>query len=390
MLFHHVDVVRVFLYNMFYKVSSSDKLRACYVSNAKTYERMTTIFRLKQLSMAIFPLSLFAFWIFFGFFYAYAEDNTQPQLNLTIPQHHDNKAKQELDHSDPNTPGQTPNSEPSQPQNMPTDQSKMQPKGDLSLNARLTDKGADIAKGLIWRIYEPIYGVDNKLPLVASSEGGSAHFSLDPGSYIVHVSFGQANAMRRVTIQTEQKVFETLVLDAGGLKLNASMPEGKINSKYLRFSIYSDDSENDDTALILGDVKPGEVVRLKSGSYHIVSNYGSANAISRSDIRVDAGKITEATMQHHAALITLKLVRQEGGEALADTSWSITNDAGDIIRETVGAYATLVLAEGDYIAIAKNKDQIYQKEFSVTSGHDQDVDVVTTAKNFPPVDDSMD
>lgn len=358
--------------------------------NAKTYERMTTIFRLKQFSRAFFPLSLFALWSFFGFFDAYAEDNKQPELNLTAPQRYDNKAEQELEHGGKNAPMQTPDQEQKQQQNMPTDQSKIQQKGDLSVTARLTDKGADIEKGLTWRIYEPIYGVDNKLPLVASSEGGGAHFLLDPGSYIVHVSFGQANAMRRVTIRAEQKVFETLVLDAGGLKLNASMPEGQINAKYLRFSIYSDDSENDDTALILADVKPGVVVRLKSGSYHIVSNYGSANAISRSDIRVDAGKITEATMQHHAALITLKLVRQEGGEALADTSWSITNDAGDIIRETVGAYATLVLAEGDYVAIAKNKDQIYQKEFSVTSGHDQDVDVVTTAKNLPPVDDSMD
>lgn len=357
--------------------------------NAKLYERMTTIFRLKRFAVAIFPLSLFVLWSLAGFFYAYAEDK-QPELNLTVPQHHENKAKQVLEPGDKNSTGQTPNQQPKQPQNLPTDQSKLQQKGDLSLNARLTDKGADIAKGLIWRIYEPIYGVDNKLPLVASSEGGSAHFSLDPGSYIVHVSFGHASAMRRVTIRTDQKAVETLVLDAGGLKLNASMPEGKINPKYLRFSIYSDDSENDDTALILADVKPGEVVRLKAGSYHIVSNYGSANAISRSDIRVDAGKITEATMQHHAALITLKLVRQEGGEALADTSWSITNDAGDIIRETVGAYATLVLAEGDYIAIAKNKDQIYQKEFSVTSGRDQDVDVVTTAQNLPPVDDSMD
>lgn len=388
MLFHHVDAVRVFPYNMFCGVSSL--VASLFVYKTKTDERMTTIFRLIQFLKAIFPLSLFALWIFSGFSYAYAEDNDQPSLNLTVPQHHENKARQELEHVDKNMQGQIPDREPKRAQDMPTDQSKMQKKGDLSLNARLTDKGADIAKGLIWRIYEPIYGVDNKLPLVAFSEGGSAHFSLDPGSYIVHVSFGQANAMRRVTVQAEQKLFETLVLDAGGIKLNATMPEGKINPKYLRFSIYSDDSENDDTALILADVKPGEVVRLKSGSYHIVSNYGSANAISRSDIRVDAGKITEATMQHHAALITLKLVRQEGGEALADTSWSITNDAGDIIRETVGAYATLVLAEGDYIAIAKNKDQIYQKEFSVASGHDQDVDVVTTAKNAPPVDDEMD
>ncbi|OLY47203.1 hypothetical protein [Bartonella apis] len=358
---------------------------------------MTLESRLKCTARIVVPASFFALWGVLSVFNANAEDK-KPELNFAAPQQtdQDNKPKQGSEPKGANTSTTVHSPATNKTPNILTDPVKAQQpvntqqKAELTLNARLTDKGSDISRGLIWRIYEPIYGVDNKLPLVTSAEGGSAHFSLDPGSYIVHVSFGHASVMRRITVRAEQKLSETLVLDAGGLKLNATMPEGKINPQYLRFSIYSDDSENDDTALILSDVKAGEVIRLKTGTYHIVSNYGSANAISRSDIRVDAGKITEATMQHHAALITLKLVRQQGGEALADTSWSITNDSGDIIRETVGAYATLVLAEGDYIAIAKNKDQIYQKEFSVTSGRDEDVDVVTTAQPAPPVDDSMD
>ena len=352
---------------------------------------MTVTSNSKNIEKIIFPAIILIYSWMFCAFNSYAEEK-KPELNLVAPgQHHqDNQFKQNTAPKTSNPPPASPNSPQAHPSTVPLDHATSSQKADLALSARLTDKGTDITRGLIWRIYEPIYGVDNKLPLVASSEGGDAHFTLDPGSYIVHVSFGHASAMRRVTVTTDQKMSEILVLNAGGLKLNATMPEGKINPQYLRFSIYSDDSENDDTALILADVKPGKVIRLKAGDYHIVSNYGSANAISRSDIKVDAGKITEATMQHHAALITLKLVRQQGGEALADTSWSITNDSGDIIRETVGAYATLVLAEGDYIAIAKNKDQIYQKEFSVTSGHDQDVDVLTTAQPVPPVDDSMD
>lgn len=271
-----------------------------------------------------------------------------------------------------------------------TSNAETQADAELDLSAKLTDKGEDVTDGLIWRVFQPIYGVDNKLPLVATSNGGNAHFNLQPGSYIIHVSFGRAYAMKRVSLEHGQKLSEKIVLNAGGLELNATIPEGKINPKYLKFSIYSDDSENDDTALILSDVDASKIIRLKAGTYHIVSNYGTANATSRSDIRVDAGKITEATMQHHAALVTLKLVRQEGGEALADTSWSITNDAGDIVRETVGAYASLVLAEGEYIAIAKNKDQIYQKVFTVTSGHDEDVDVIANAQSTEPIDDSMD
>ena len=44
-----------------------------------------------------------------------------------------------------------------------------------------------------------------------------------------------------------------------------------------------------------------------------------------------------------------------GGEAIADTSWSVLTDSGDIIRESVGAFASMVLAEGDYAIVAKNR-----------------------------------
>ena len=40
------------------------------------------------------------------------------------------------------------------------------------------------------------------------------------------------------------------------------------------------------------------------------------------------------------------------------------NESGDPIGETVGAYASMVLAEGDYTIIAKNKDRIYQRDFA--------------------------
>ncbi|WP_317993378.1 carboxypeptidase regulatory-like domain-containing protein [Bartonella gliris] len=260
----------------------------------------------------------------------------------------------------------------------------------LILHAQLTKSSENIMKGLVWRIYAPILGGDNKLPLIATFEGGSAHFDLDPGSYLVHVSFGHASAVQRVNLENGQRLIKNFNLDAGGVIFNATLLNGTINEKELRFTIYENAEENDETGVVLSNVKPRSIVRLKAGHYHVASQYGSINAMVRSDIQVDAGKITEVSLEHQAAQIVLKLVRQEGGEALADTSWSITNDSGDIIYETVGAYVSLVLAEGDYIAIAKNKDQIYQKLFSVVSGHDEDVSVIADVKNIQRVDDSID
>ncbi|KAA3449346.1 hypothetical protein C7I87_18265 [Mesorhizobium sp. SARCC-RB16n] len=250
--------------------------------------------------------------------------------------------------------------------------------GAITLSAQLTDKGTDITRGLVWRVFKP-EAVNGKLPMVASAHGGSAVFQLEPGSYLVHASYGRAGATKRITVGKDAKR-ESLVLDAGGLKLDAVLSGGvRIPPKKLRFSIYEGTAKaNGDRALVIPDVEPNSVVRLNAGIYHVVSTYGAVNAVIRSDIRVEAGKLTEATVEHHAAEITMKLVREAGGEAIADTSWSLLNESGDPIKETVGAFASMVLAEGDYTIIAKNRDRIYQKDFTVVGGQNQEIEVLAT------------
>ena len=71
----------------------------------------------------------------------------------------------------------------------------------------------------------------------------------------------------------------------------------------------------------------------------------------------------------------LKLARSEGSQAIADTAWLVVNPAGEIIKESVGAFASLVLAESDYTISAKNKDKLYQKDFAAVAGQNADVEV---------------
>ncbi|MEK1887305.1 MAG: hypothetical protein AAAB35_06950 [Phyllobacterium sp.] len=248
---------------------------------------------------------------------------------------------------------------------------------ELVLSAKLSEEGNPIGRGLVWRVFAPEPSGDGKLALLATAKGGTTSFNLAPGSYLVHVAFGRAGATKRITM-TRSKRSETMILDAGGVKLNAVLSGGaRIPPDQLRFSIYEDHEDtNGERALIIPDVKPDTVVRLNTGTYQIVSNYGTANAVIRADIRVEAGKITEANVEHRAAQLTLKLVREQGGEALADTAWSVLTTSGDIVRESVGAFASIVLAEGDYVIIAKNKDKIYQRDFKVVAGRNQDVEVV--------------
>jgi hypothetical protein len=257
--------------------------------------------------------------------------------------------------------------------------STVSPARDVALEAKLTSDGKPMEQGLAWRVFSPIPGEDGKLPMLASSEGGSAAFHLAPGDYFVNVSFGRAGVTKKLTVPTSGDVEkQVLVLDAGGFVLNAvSGADRNIGANQLKFSVYSSDVREDgERGLVVADVKPGTIIRLNAGTYHVVSEYGSVNAVVRADIQVEAGKLTEATLQHHAAQITMKLVSDEGGEAIADTAWSVLTGAGDIVNESVSAFSTMVLAEGEYTAIARNKDKVYQRNFTVTAGEDMDVEVL--------------
>ncbi len=249
--------------------------------------------------------------------------------------------------------------------------------GEITLSAMMTAESGEIARGLVWRVFSPEPGEDGKLPLVASAQGGTTIFQLAPGSYLIHAAFGRAGATKRVTVGREPQR-ENLVLDAGGIKLDALLSGGvRIPASKLRFSIYEEEADaRGERPLIIPDVRPNTVVRLNAGTYHIVSTYGSVNAVIRADIRVEAGKLTEATVEHRAAELTMKLVREEGGEAIADTAWSILGESGDVVRESVGAFASMVLAEGDYTIVAKNRDRVYQRDFTVVAGRNQDVEVM--------------
>jgi hypothetical protein len=252
---------------------------------------------------------------------------------------------------------------------------------EIRMEARLSEDSDVLTHGLVWRVFETVPGDDGRLPLAATAEGGAAQFQLRPGDYYIHCAFGLAAVTRKLTIPAQGVVEnQSLVLDAGGLSLSAlSGDDGRIPPEDLSFAIYAATPDaNGERGLIVADVKPNTIVRLNAGRYHVVSDYGALNASVRSDIYIEPGKLTEATIQHRAAQLTLKLVANEGGEAIADTAWSVLTASGDPISETVGAFPSLVLAEGNYTAIARNKDRVYQRDFTVTAGVNTDIEVLLT------------
>jgi hypothetical protein len=74
--------------------------------------------------------------------------------------------------------------------------------------------------------------------------------------------------------------------------------------------------------------------------------------------------------------VTLKLVAVAGGDAFAGTAFSVLTPGGDVIREAIGAFPSVTLAEGDYVLIARHEGQVHTREFKVESGLDRDVEIM--------------
>ncbi|MET0652634.1 MAG: hypothetical protein ABWY63_08960, partial [Hyphomicrobiaceae bacterium] len=250
--------------------------------------------------------------------------------------------------------------------------------GQVSLQAMLTEDGQGIEQGLVWRVYRDIAGPDGKARPVSTSREASPTLKLDAGDYFVNVALGRANLTRKITVLGDRASQERFVLNAGGLRLVAVLGKGEVaNERAVSYDIFSDERDQyGQRVRIMSALRPGTVVRLNAGIYSIVSTYGDANAVARSDVTVEAGKLTEARLNHPAASVTLKLVTRSGGDAIADTQWSIATASGESVKESVGALPTHILAPGTYVVSARHAGQVYQREFSVKAGDFGQVEVV--------------
>jgi hypothetical protein len=246
----------------------------------------------------------------------------------------------------------------------------------LRVNARFGRDAPPITGGLHWRVYPDKPDKKGKFHLIRQDTKAAPTFVLPPGSYIVHADFGLASAVKRVRLRAET-VRETFDIEAGGLKLKGQVGDVAIPPGQISFKIYAGSQfDAGEKPLVASRVMTGELVLLPEGTYNIVSNYGHANAVVRSDIRVQAGKLTDVTVTHQAAIITLKLVNERGGEALANTAWSVLTPGGDVIKESIGAFPRVILADGEYRVIARNDGRIFEHGFKVHSGVDGEVEVL--------------
>jgi hypothetical protein len=272
----------------------------------------------------------------------------------------------------------------------------------LALSAVLKGESAPLTGGLRWRIFGARADPDGSYPLIVESRLAQPTLTVPPGEYVVHVAFGLASAAKRVTLGAEVRS-EQLTISAGALRIEGVLANAPIDPSKLSVAIYVPQNRNPLGKLVYAEGKAGDSIGLPEGPYHIVSTYldtvGAhsevsppansgksaapappaampSNSIVNADIRVISGKRIDVTMRHRCATLTLKLVNKPGGEALANTTFTVLTPGGDVIRELVGAFPSLVLAEGEYVVIARHDSKVYQSTFQVQTGMDRDVEVV--------------
>jgi len=279
----------------------------------------------------------------------------------------------------------------------------------LTLSAVLNGAAAPLTGGLRWRVFGSLADPDGSHPLIVESGQAQPTLTIPPGDYVVHVAFGLASAAKRMTLRAEVRS-ERLTLSAGALHIEGTLADAPIDPSKLSLAIYVPQNRNPLGKLVYAKAKAGDIVGLPEGAYHIVSTYldtvGAHSAVStavnsvkpamlsssaaipsnsvvNADIKVISGKRIDLTIRHRCATLTLKLVNKPGAEALANTTFTVLTPGGDVIRELVGAFPSLVLAEGEYVVIARHESKVYQSTFQVQTGMDRDVEVVAQESAKP-------
>lgn len=249
--------------------------------------------------------------------------------------------------------------------------------GQVTLVAQVTEDGQRIDRGVVWRVYTP-RGADGKPRLLGTYQQPFPILSLSPGDYLINCAFGRANVTRRIAVAATTRSVESFALNLGLLKVTLLLANNQpVPAAAGSFEVLSDERDQfGQRSRVIAGGRSGQLYRLNSGLYQVVSQYGDANARVEAELTVEPGKLTEATAILQAARVTFRLVTRLGGEAMADTQWTIVDRQGDLIKESAGALPSHLLAPGTYTVSARSQGRSWRRTFAVRAGQNMQIEVL--------------
>ena len=159
----------------------------------------------------------------------------------------------------------------------------------VQVSALLTDDGQSIDQGLVWHVFRDSADPAVKPRLVTQSRDAAPRFRLEPGEYLINAAFGRANLTRRFTVLPGKPMNERFVLNAGGLKITATLPgSDPAAERAVTYDVFSEERDQAGHRVrIVSAARPGRIVRLNAGLYQVISTYGDANARVMTEITVE-------------------------------------------------------------------------------------------------------
>ena len=260
------------------------------------------------------------------------------------------------------------------------------PAGHLRLAASLTEGGEEVRAR--FDVFHAKQDIDGRRKLVKREHGRSgepALFRLAEGDYFVTANYGKAERSFDMQVEAGALTDETLVIQAGHLRLDGTFGEGEeVRS---RFDVFHAKQDLDGRRKLIGreHSNPGKpaLFQLSEGTYWIEANHGDANEAF--EIEVAAGELTEKTVAFgdRSGHLRLTAVLAEGGQDVRAHFQILAADKavqGDLkaiknMSSSPGKPSLTQLPEGDYVVVARYGEAEVSEDIQVGAGelHDENI-----------------
>ncbi len=239
----------------------------------------------------------------------------------------------------------------------------------LKASAMIVAGSAPLGAGVKWLV------LDKNNKTVLSSTEARPLLRLPEGEYTLQVRLGSARASKQVTVSKGGIRPVNLVLNAGGLRVNAVVGGSRtIQADRVRFSLRSAPGQ---PPVSINHLPGNSIIHLNAGTYTIRSQYGNANAVVEADVVVQPGKLTEATLNHNAGKVVFKLSAPDRPREASATRWQIEKPDGTLVKVSEATSPSFILASGPYEVSVQQGGKAYRSSFEVQSGKNILVEIST-------------
>jgi hypothetical protein len=232
----------------------------------------------------------------------------------------------------------------------------------LSLSARLTATGTNLAKDVSWAVRD----ANGEMLFEETASEATRH--LAPGDYIVEAQYGAVGVRQVVTLIPGNSVSINFVLNAGGLRVLPAL-KGIATSDLVSQSLVYAKTGPATGQLIAHSERPGELLKLPAGTYRVETRFGEGNAVAVTDVKINAGKLSALEINLHAGIARLSFV----GAPDASVDWTIKPVQGAAVAQFKGIEKHLALKPGVYIAEARVNGEVLSASFKISDGEQRNI-----------------